>query len=61
MKVTQFIHHVVSISSKTEVRFHTDGTKYCVQNVYITDKDGSVVEIALFGETEEIANEHNHS
>lgn len=61
MKVTQFIHHVVSISSKTEIRTHTDGTQYCIQNVYITDKNGSVVELALFGETEKIINEHDHS
>jgi hypothetical protein len=59
MKLTQFIHDVVSTNIKQEVRTHTDGTEYLLKNIYIKDSFGNVCEIVLFGKTAEIFEESN--
>ena len=59
MKTTQFIHDVVTTSTKETVCTHTDGAEYLVRNIYIKDSLGNVCEIVLFGKTTEILNESN--
>lgn len=54
MKTTQFIHDVVSTTTKETVCVHTDGTEYLVRNIYIIDSLNNVCEIVLFGKTTEI-------
>lgn len=57
MKLTQFIHDVVSTTTKETVCIHTDGTEYLVRTIYIKDSFGNVCEIVLFGKTTEILDE----
>jgi hypothetical protein len=59
MKLTQFIHGVVSTSTKQEVCTHTDGTEYLVKHIYIKDSFDNVCEVVLFGKTAEIFEESN--
>lgn len=59
MKITQFLHDVVSTSTKETVCTHTDGTEYLVRHIYIKDSLNNVCEVVLFGKTTQIFDEGN--
>ena len=59
MKITQFLHDVVTTATKESVCTHTDKTEYLVRHIYIKDSLNNVCEIVLFGKTTEILDESN--